>query len=931
MNGRKVIFLFILVLKTKVTLDQKQREELKSLLPTFFTFWAYVKSFFSLYSGDDVKKFTALYKALAYFMAVENTIKSYETLNDVSHLPTSHLATGKLTTFDVVYAEERGHFVGGRKYLVTKSGVILSYLYFLSFIPICVIFGADLVLRTNPEVNISSSFPADMVNVPLDSDLNADLPLMIEVTKSYGDFVAPVEWSINDNAYKNLDYHLCSESDYYSFNKTEPMNSNMKYFCLNLKSIIKSYYRKGYAEHFFTLLNCTAFPNNQLSDSRCSNIPPVQDMPLLAIVNYKFFRYDDSDPADLVKVVNENNVYQSTFNSKNRYYVNLWYTPFYLISDDNILFEDKTTQNYFGMTCGFQYAFKETGNYEPPKGNHFVYRLRMVNELQSIERKFKKLPNTLSIIFTLQDIIFAFLYFINKLISGYYFHLYFLNIIFKKLNEKMINEELDKEYQQKKLGEDIELVKVNNFVSMIHDNSQYKLNIQNQSNVLDNSQGSVLEYMKPAYNFNSYIKLKLCSCLFRKNRNIIKYNFLRTKAIQMLSVENIIKSHGKVKKLKENLMNEKPDEFTEKPENLNNTSVHIQSTQLLPIPRSNFLKSFDILSDKIFYINSKRKFATKLGGFFSMIHILIFLAVFSFFSVEFVSRVDPGVRTIFRDPEDPVGMWKMDIPVIWAYSKEIDNVVILEYSGVAQDVPVDYGITKCTLEELKSYGITYNDTLVYKCTNCQKIFYNFYLGNVANVDYKMKTCNQNPTKYNCTGEPDRKKLYHFEYYSLVKWLNYSDYNNFLVTETISDSWDNNYYVNKRVQFRYKVNKLTDDKGWFFSEKTDYIYTNKDNLFMRGYGDAFWLNVGMEQEDKNVVYVTRNYKKFPEVIANILSMTLLFNVILRIIHVLLIDYMFLKFVLKKSLAKINLVGLRETLNTELKKSGKIFIYIRLCAG
>jgi hypothetical protein len=128
----------------------------------------------------------------------------------------------------------------------------------------------------------------DTLIKPSLEEFNYDVPIMLEITKSYADFTFPVR-TVNNTAIK---YHYCIEDEYHQFNKTQPMSLSISYLCLDL-NILDPMYLLGNSKSYVNFINCTQQARYNIIDPRCKLTPPAVNEPIFFALNFIFKFYSE--------------------------------------------------------------------------------------------------------------------------------------------------------------------------------------------------------------------------------------------------------------------------------------------------------------------------------------------------------------------------------------------------------------------------------------------------------------------------------------------------------------------------------------------------------------------------------------------------------------------------------------------------------------
>jgi hypothetical protein len=773
---------------------------------------------------------------------------------------------------------DRNLYINKEQTLITKSGVYLTYLYFILWIPLFIIFGFDLIAKTNPKIHRYNQYNRDFIDIPDNPQI--DIPLMLEVSRSFAERTSLLKYNdSNIYPYSSFEYHECSEQEYYKFNKTESMNNELIiYYCMNLNNILDSnYYARGDTRCWLSFVNCTSLYQYNLTDEKCSNKTISHDEPLYFAANYISQHFtDEYDDFIENRAANLNNT--SSYNINERFYFNIDFTSVQLNDDKDMLFTNNTIYNFYEQTYVFKQVTDSLG-----LENHFDIFLKVWDIAIKIERSYQKLPDTLANLYALTDILYVILFLLNILFSTYYFHDYFLPFFFNHLNFESLEQKVNLKLQQKNKNV------INN---EIKEKANSNVEINNTQSL---HKGRLIDYIK-LFNIANFLKLKYLYCCF-KNERMVKFKCLYKEFKKYLSIENITTFH-KLKVTKAN------------------SHRHNNIVEKFLVKTDNILKNFDLLTfKKVFYLDSDSTFKTKLGGIFSIIYVILLFIFFYYFGYDFWARANPDISinlTNHNAITNSSELWVLNLPIIIGYSKELENHTQLENLYPFKKGFTEYGLRPCTSVDLKLMNIKMNNSLNYICTNLRDILSNKFNMEESYTELRLQQCNLDDQS--CL-EMDKSGPYYVEYKFNSTWLNFTKMDGFLQQEY--------FYYNKTSTFdnlfdkffSIKQNIFIDDRGLILPDENKYLFTSIRNDLLPT--NSKGLTIKLASESNEITTTKRTFKKFPETLANVLAMLSFVNIAMLVSYGFIIDYLYMKYFLKKMFSKINIKDLVKKLRLFVK--------------
>jgi hypothetical protein len=855
-----------------------------------YCFKNYLLSFSPFLKTFNIIRFRLLTDIIKHYISIDNVVDNYTTINQVNSLPDERpmIVDSVFSKVDIFFAMDRNLYIDKQQSVITKSGVYLTIFYFILWIPIFVVFGLDFLIDKNPKIRTYIQYNRDMVDIPANPKI--DIPLMFEISKSFAETTSMLKHNTsNNNTYTKMDYHVCSEEEYYKFNKTEPMNATLSYYCTNLDDILYSnYFSQGYSYSWISFVNCTSLETYNLTDDNCStniSIPPGE--PLFFSANYisKVFK-DEYDNFIGQRLDFINNTF--TYNKEQRFYFNIDFTPTQLRNDKDYLFTNYTTYNFYQKTYVYMRNFEGLG-----LGNHIDIYFRVWDYTTIIERSYQKLPDTLAKIFAVIDVVYVILFLANLLVSRYYFHEYFLKYFFKHLDLDFLEGKVNRRLSNysKNL---IELEKINPEKG----NENVELDISSKENI------QKLKEYKELYTVRNYLKAKLFCCCYYKDKQFIKFNCLYKDVSEYLSIENI-STFSKLKMTKKNIQQ------------------HRNLAEFFVTKTNNILQAFDLFTyKKVFYLNSGSVFNTKIGGILSCIYLILLFIFFYLFAYDFWARANPAFSTIQMNYNYIVNssdLWQLNIPVIIGYPKDIENMTRLENLYPLTPGVSDFGLNPCTMTDFRISNMhEINNTLDYTCFNTIDIMNNHFKSEDATTSIQLKNCSLTDKKA-CIYNKDINTPIYVEYKLNTTWLNYTRLDDFLVQENRSYNYSSKFSQLYSDSFSFKHNIFTDDRGLIIPDEKQYIFVSLRKHVGPIISEGFKLTLGANTNE--ITTVKRIFKKFPEALAQVMAMLSFVNIVMRVIYGILVEYLYMKYFLKKMLSKVDIKDLMLKINHKLGGVGK----------
>jgi hypothetical protein len=827
----------------------------------------YLLSFIPFVKTFNIVRFRVLTDIIKHYISIDNVVDNYATINKVNNLPDDRprIVDSVFSKIDIFFAMDRNLYIDKQQRVITKSGVYLTIFYFVLWVPIFVVFGIDFLIDRNPKIRRYIQYNRDMVDIP--DNPKIDIPLMFEISKSFAETTALLKYnSSNINPYTKLDYHVCSEEEYYKFNKTEPMDATLSYYCTNLDNILYSnYYSQGYSRSWISFVNCTSLETYNITDDNCSkdrSVPP--DEPLFFSANYMSNIFNDEyDNFVENKSAFINNTFN--YNKKERFYFNIDFTPMQLRNDKDHLFTNYTTYNFYEQTYVYKRNYGLLG-----LGNHVDIYFRVWDYNIIIERSYQKLPDTLAKIFAVIDVVYVVLFLVNLLVSRYYFHEYFLKYFFKHLDLDSLECKINRKLRNYSKNP-IELQQINQEKG----NENVELDIPSKESI------QRLKEYKELYTVRNYLKMKLFCCYYYKDKQFIKFNCLYKDLGEYLSIENI-STFSKLKMTKKNV------------------KQHRSLAEFFIAKTNNVLKAFDLFTyKKVFYLNSGSVFKTKLGGILSCIYLVLLFIFFYLFAYDFWARANPTISTIqmnYNDIGNSSDLWQLNIPVVIGYPKDIVNMTRLENLYPLTPGVSDFGLNPCTMRDFRISNMhEINNTLDYICFNSKDILRNHFKHEDASTDIQLKNCSL-PDNTTCIYNEDINKPIYIEYRLNSTWLNYTKLDDFLIQENLSYNYSRKFNQSYSDFFSFKHNIFTDDRGLIIPDEKQYIYASLRRHIEPTIFNGF--KISLSANTNEITTVKRIFKKFPEALAQVMAMLSFVNIVMRVVYNILVEYLYMKYFLKK---------------------------------
>jgi hypothetical protein len=860
-----------------------------------YSFKNYLLSFLPFVNTFNIIRFRLLTDIIKHYISIDNVVDNYATINQVNSLPDERpmIVDSVFSKIDIFFAMDRNLYINKQQRVITKSGVLLTIFYFVLWIPIFVVFGLDFLINRNPKIRRYIQYNRDIVGIP-DNHI-IDIPLMFEISKGFAETTALLKYnSSNINPYAKVDYHVCSEEEYYRFNKTEPMNATLSYYCTNLDNILYSnYYSQGYSFSWISFVNCTSLETYNLTDENCSKNSPVPPgEPLFFSANYisNIFKneYDNfiGYPSAFI-----NNTFN--YNKAERFYFNIDFTPMQLRNDKDHLFTNYTTYNFYEQTWVYMRNVEGLS-----LGNHIDIYFRVWDYNIIIERSYHKLPDTLAKIFAVIDVVYVVLFLANLLVSRYYFHEYFIKYFFKHLDLDSLEVKVNRKLSTYSKNS-TELEKINQEKG----SENVELDISSKDNI------QRLKEYKELYTVGNYLKAKILCCCYYKDKQFIIFNCLYKDLGEYLSIENI-STFSKLKMTKKNVQQ------------------HRSLAELFVTKTNNVLKAFDLFTyKKVFYLNSGSVFKTKIGGILSCIYLILLFIFFYLFAYDFWARANPTVSTIQMNYNDIVNssdLWNLNIPVVIGYPKDIENMTRLENLYPLTPGVSDFGLNPCTMRDFRISNMhEINNTLDYICFNAKDILRNHFKSEDASTTIQLKNCSSTDKKA-CIYNEDINKPIYIEYRLNTTFLNYTKLDDFLIQENLSYNYSSKFSQSYSDSFSIKHNIFTDDRGLIIPDEKQYIYASLRKHIAPSISNGFKISLGGNTNE--ITTVKRIFKKFPDALAQVMAMLSFVNIVMRVIYNILVEYLYMKYFLKKMLSKVDIKDLMLKVNRKLSGVGKYVLNI-----
>jgi hypothetical protein len=857
-------------------------------IQSIYTFKNYILSNIPI-KTQTKERFQVITEIIKNYISIDNVVDNFSTINQVDYLPNERPSiVGSIFAKLDTYAGERNLYLNGDQNLTTKSGFFLSIIYYILWIPVFLIFGYDFLTKREPTVSRYDRYNMDILERPENASVN--MPLMLEVSTSFAEANTLLKFNTTDIAYDKFNYHKCTEEEYYKFNKTEPMSESLTYYCTDINEVISdTYLYTGQQANFISFLNCTIAEQLNLADEHCNaqkSLLPDESIYFAANYIYKYFNGEFENFIE-TKFGYLNNT--STYTLNQRFFFDIEFAPLTLNDDSHPVFTTNEVYNIFEPIAA------ANRNEDFGRSNHIEIGVSFVSAGIMVNRTFQKLPETMAKAFAILDVVFVVCFLINIIFSTHFFHTYFNDYFFKHLDVDALEEKIKQNIQKYHgTGKNIEM-KI----------TGVEKETENVPTVTEGNQEDKKEKLneyKELFTFSNYLKLKLFYCCCYKKKEMIKFNCLYKEFKKYLYIENI-STFSKVKLTKKNTMHQKGivESFMKKTDNI--------------------LKEFDLLTYKqVFYLNTGAVFKTKIGGILNCIYLSTIIIFFYFFGYEFFARANPDLlfsTTNYNDLTNSSDYWKINIPTVLEYSKDLG-----EYTRLMNMIPLDhkdpsYGLRQCTSNDLKLSNIEANETLTYVCTNVRDLIVDpFQTQEQAYLDVATLACSETGDE-TCTTDPDPNQQYYVGLKLNATRLNYTSVNDFLIPEYYYQNKTSSYYNLFLKRFIVNQEIFIDDKGLVLNEEKEHLYTSvKENTLAnagKGFDFQMYLN-------RNIILtIKRTFKKFPETLAKVLAMLSFVNLAMSITYGLIIDFLYMKYFLKKMFSKIDINSLVNKINHKLKKT------------
>ena len=311
------------------------------------------------------------------------------------------------------------------------------------------------------------------------------------------------------------------------------------------------------------------------------------------------------------------------------------------------------------------------------------------------------------------------------------------------------------------------------------------------------------------------------------------------------------------------------------------------------------MRYLDIFETKLsFYSEKKKTYYTTLGGIFSVISICLCIITFFFFTKDDLHRVFPDKIFISNLQEKEYGVTlieeKLFIPwrIINKNTKLIDNnelinpVVKYYYSEknyinetikILKSKILDYKLCNETIMDnyydMNPIGVKLNELYCINSTDI-KLFTSSLTSfmNYINIDFYISN-NNNISNYMEIEIYFPEVLFDPTNFKTPITINYKKY-----------SFNINKYSKKFNKIFLQKNILSDDKGWFTKNITQYSYWTitkiiKDFYFSFEDDKIYSISINIEQNIKKYI---RSYKKIYSIVSEgIPIVSLLFSILKRI--------------------------------------------------
>jgi hypothetical protein len=220
---------------------------------------------------------------------------------------------------------------------------------------------------------------------------------------------------------------------------------------------------------------------------------------------------------------------------------------------------------------------------------------------------------------------------------------------------------------------------------------------------------------------------------------------------------------------------------------------------------------------------------------------------------------------------------------------------------------------------LSQLGVYQNNTNINVCANANELAGNTFVGDTSGSSVQFAKCSERYSS-DCTGgDPDLSKDYYISVAFNTTTLDYGESKNYFKQR-------NNIFVYKSNNTMFYVYYLKqgvffDDQALVFPDVKNYTYTLFSYLFnLQAPWDVPPLNTftNFNFVSSEISITKRTYKKFPETLANVMAMLSFVNIVMKTVYTMIVEYLFMKYFLKKMLSKIDVGELVEKINKELIK-------------
>ena len=356
------------------------------------------------------------------------------------------------------------------------------------------------------------------------------------------------------------------------------------------------------------------------------------------------------------------------------------------------------------------------------------------------------------------------------------------------------------------------------------------------------------------------------------------------------------------------------------------------------IHQVSYCERFDMLSDrKLFLIDTQEKFKTAVGGFLTIVFVILTIVFAYIFGQAFFMRRNPNVSvsSLYFSDQD-LNYWKPSTSYIMLYMTKDENYpsYFVINNLFTQSI---YELPNCTNEYFEKLGIKPEyDKYKYACIDTYSVFGKINeLGNserwfsisITSCQewntfkiFEYRASSQDPIMHLCPS-PTIKSSKNIEVGVITKFQSFnkeipglSDVN--IHYNDINDNGD--LYS---LKFDIWGNQLDDDYNWFWLSKETTFFTSlvsMNEVKFKGFNDGLFgrLSVGFYQYEDYYTLFSRTYLKFSDYFVNISTIVLILFSLLKAITKFFNYYFFLnhyqKFLIDLKNNRLNILKMSQRL-------------------